>query len=654
MNELKLMAEHFLCPILQEMMQDPVMAADGHTYERQAIETWIKQKGGRALSPATGLRLDHHELQTNFLIKKMIEEYKSIKPRLKKKELDEKSIALAIQLRQEELDEFLKKKDRQLSLLSEEHEEVKEKLGPLNRKIRQLEKEREKQNEKLKLNLYKDNNIEDKDFTDHLIKIKLFQQETEALTKKQGSNVIKRAIASYIIHKRLKQTLLHKTIKKLSNDITNSKQKIMGKINEIQKASNQKTNLLKREYDQQSSTIKNEIKKVAEMGQYDKLGGLSLQGTTLDSEYAIKVQLLKNEQDENIKLCENKNQKNTEQAIFDLREKKLAQNAKQDDVNKRATRIAFFTNAIEKEKQLLLEVANKQKNQHKLFMLHAKKKSDVIINKFNRKPKEPLFKTSQESVTYQAQQVAKKLKPKDITAFLKLVYEGDLDGAELMLQKTPTLAQAQGDIEDLCGRKFNNITGLQYATWCLDAEMEEMIYKTLLPEQAALQWDALENNKDIEKKHGKRFSFEGLLKAYETFYNHSTWENCLAIGKEQQKVPAWYIYAFSEEGKDVAWVKQNFNLKIKREVAKNHAVNWTVEIIEGGECGETFCRIRTGFDECYALRAIGAIFLLDGDSRCARQIVALQQELSSKLQANCKNALVINEKLIGSGGLKKN
>jgi len=32
---------HFLCPILQEVMTDPVRTVDGHTYERAAIERWF-------------------------------------------------------------------------------------------------------------------------------------------------------------------------------------------------------------------------------------------------------------------------------------------------------------------------------------------------------------------------------------------------------------------------------------------------------------------------------------------------------------------------------------------------------------------------------------------------------------------------------------
>nr|CAB3468258.1 unnamed protein product [Digitaria exilis] len=32
---------HFICPILQEVMEDPYVAADGHTYEHRAIKAWL-------------------------------------------------------------------------------------------------------------------------------------------------------------------------------------------------------------------------------------------------------------------------------------------------------------------------------------------------------------------------------------------------------------------------------------------------------------------------------------------------------------------------------------------------------------------------------------------------------------------------------------
>jgi hypothetical protein len=45
------------CPIGQDVMEDPVIAADGFTYDRKNIETWINQKetvGRPATSPMTG------------------------------------------------------------------------------------------------------------------------------------------------------------------------------------------------------------------------------------------------------------------------------------------------------------------------------------------------------------------------------------------------------------------------------------------------------------------------------------------------------------------------------------------------------------------------------------------------------------------------
>ena len=42
---------HFLCPITKEILEDPVVASDGHTYERHALGNWINLHGGK--SPIT-------------------------------------------------------------------------------------------------------------------------------------------------------------------------------------------------------------------------------------------------------------------------------------------------------------------------------------------------------------------------------------------------------------------------------------------------------------------------------------------------------------------------------------------------------------------------------------------------------------------------
>ena len=54
---------------LQALMVEPVIAADGHTYEKAAIETWLQQ---HTISPVTGDFLPHTRIVPNVLIKSAI------------------------------------------------------------------------------------------------------------------------------------------------------------------------------------------------------------------------------------------------------------------------------------------------------------------------------------------------------------------------------------------------------------------------------------------------------------------------------------------------------------------------------------------------------------------------------------------------------
>eukprot|EP01048_Picozoa_sp_COSAG05_P028087 COSAG05_NODE_8531_length_695_cov_2.807047_1_plen_184_part_10 len=62
--------EDFICPITRELMTDPVMCADGHSYERDAITRWLTNS---EKSPNTGLALTHKKLTPNITLKKTIE-----------------------------------------------------------------------------------------------------------------------------------------------------------------------------------------------------------------------------------------------------------------------------------------------------------------------------------------------------------------------------------------------------------------------------------------------------------------------------------------------------------------------------------------------------------------------------------------------------
>ena len=59
----------FCCPITHERMNDPVIAADGHTYERVAIARWLRHHG---TSPSTNLPLKHRGVIPNHSLRSAI------------------------------------------------------------------------------------------------------------------------------------------------------------------------------------------------------------------------------------------------------------------------------------------------------------------------------------------------------------------------------------------------------------------------------------------------------------------------------------------------------------------------------------------------------------------------------------------------------
>ncbi|GLT39851.1 hypothetical protein SLA2020_140180 [Shorea laevis] len=67
---------HFICPILKDVMNDPCVAADGYTYERKAIERRLEQNDR---SPITNLTLPNKDLLPNYNLLRAIMEWKSRK-----------------------------------------------------------------------------------------------------------------------------------------------------------------------------------------------------------------------------------------------------------------------------------------------------------------------------------------------------------------------------------------------------------------------------------------------------------------------------------------------------------------------------------------------------------------------------------------------
>jgi len=68
----------FICSITGEVMKDPVISMDGHTYERVAIDTWFDSQTNRRsgfTSPKTNAPLPNRTLLPNYALREAIEEW---------------------------------------------------------------------------------------------------------------------------------------------------------------------------------------------------------------------------------------------------------------------------------------------------------------------------------------------------------------------------------------------------------------------------------------------------------------------------------------------------------------------------------------------------------------------------------------------------
>ncbi|GAB4819729.1 hypothetical protein N2152v2_006775 [Parachlorella kessleri] len=62
------------CPLTGRLLKDPVLTADGYTYERSAVQAWLLDAGGAAaVSPVTGHLLTSHAIRTNQAVRQLLE-----------------------------------------------------------------------------------------------------------------------------------------------------------------------------------------------------------------------------------------------------------------------------------------------------------------------------------------------------------------------------------------------------------------------------------------------------------------------------------------------------------------------------------------------------------------------------------------------------
>ncbi len=104
--------EDLLCPILQETIKDPVMALDGHTYERLPITTWYER--GNRRSPVTGQTIGATILLDNIFARRILDQAKKVAPELDflKHNAVKSNLEKCIQDKEDFINNLLQKVDR--------------------------------------------------------------------------------------------------------------------------------------------------------------------------------------------------------------------------------------------------------------------------------------------------------------------------------------------------------------------------------------------------------------------------------------------------------------------------------------------------------------------------------------------------------------
>ena len=114
-----------VCPITSELMKDPVITNGGQTYERCAIEKWMKHSNKDPLT-----RLEITCIIPNVSIRKMCQEYRE-------------NTLKGVEIESEEIKEIEKKLKKKITELKEQKDNLKEqqdKLKEQQDKVKEIEK----------------------------------------------------------------------------------------------------------------------------------------------------------------------------------------------------------------------------------------------------------------------------------------------------------------------------------------------------------------------------------------------------------------------------------------------------------------------------------------------------------------------------------
>ena len=192
-----------------------------------------------------------------------------------------------------------------------------------------------------------------------------------------------------------------------------------------------------------------------------------------------------------------------------------------------------------------------------------------------------------------------KVSAQDLAKFLKLVAEGKQPQAEAMLKQNKDLSLVPGDVTDLSGRKFQGITGFQYAVWALDWHMWTMIKKHMPDDAIREQIKAMDTGAWV-KQHNKSANWQSLVDALQKeieLINASKWTEEVVhwqrqVGGAQRQLPAHVVNEYCHPQRSFEKCPDFTQGAELPRTRKTDEGEWFTATYNGGQLGEKFAVLR--------------------------------------------------------------
>ncbi len=636
----------YLCSITGQIMIDPVIAADGHTYEREAIEQWLQAHN---TSPKTNTKLRHKELTDNHDKRSDILEFLDNHPELY--DGDEiylpkswiAECAIAIKRNQSpEVQRWLDK-DRRLLTLKLEGDSTALHLAcdfSSPELVDTLLKTFKQRNQpvipgtvglkSVHLNVLLDRALNRGDLAqcELLLRLGAEVEQPEALTQN--------TLLQRMVIKGNPQAVSWLLEQKAALESRNCEGNTPLLLSVIHRHTNLTEFLLKMQANPQvkNSQDENPLHLASERGDVGMLRYLlqtrasaliDVQNANGDTPLHLAVKArhnsiisllleagayhkIKNEQDQTpIELARAQQKPKTAnfivQTVRRLKKVKLEETARLHQVViEQASEIANLKTALQSQAQgFKTEISNMQTKIENL----EKQLQPIVLKASISSPAALTFspQASPRSVSIHSASAVSDVNSKDVAEFLRLVAEGEQDQAEAMLKRNPTLALVPGDITDLSKRTFTGITAFQYAVWALDWHMWTMIRKYLPDNEAKQQAEGFETGTWV-RQHGvnAQYILEKLVNALQTtidLYNTGKYTECgtawvQQVGGAQLMLPAHVINEYCHPARSFSPCPNFKDTAVLPRTRKVDEGEWFTVQYSGGGLSETFAVYRAG------------------------------------------------------------